>query len=203
MRYILVILVGIAVLGCKSDKQLNVKQLEGKYVASIQNNAILFEDKTTYEFPKDELRTYFLIRHAEKDTQPKGNPILTQKGLGRSVTLADIFKGSRVDEVYSTLTNRTFQTVDSLTSMKGLSTMIYVPNNIKEKILRIDSLAQSKRIVIVGHSNSTPVVANYLARKKYYEKAFDESDYDNFVVVHQLKDSTAILLPLKFRSNYE
>lgn len=184
-------------------KELGVKDANGKYVSHLSGDKIVFEDDSFVTLPKDVERTYYLIRHAEKDSLPKGNPYLTEQGKARSTNLAKLFKQSRIDEVYSTMTNRTFYTVDSLARMKGISTKIYTPKNFKETVAVIDSIGEATKILVVGHSNTLPVIANYLSDSKHYNQQIAEDQYDDFVVVHQLSDGSRKLLTLKYRNTYE
>jgi hypothetical protein len=54
-------------------------------------------------------------------------------------------------------------------------------------------------VLIVGHSNTTPVLANHLYGTDFFKKSFDEKDYDNFVIVMEKTDSTKAILPLKYK----
>jgi len=87
----------------------------GDRVSSIERNIITGENGailTLSDGPED--RTYYLFRHAEKDTLPKSNPVLNDIGYERSYRLADIFRKTKVDKIYSTFYNRTMHTVDRL-----------------------------------------------------------------------------------------
>jgi hypothetical protein len=46
-----------------------------------------------------------------------------------------------------------------------------------------------KRIVVVGHSNTTPALANLLIRQEKY-KVLDESEYDKIWIIKIKKNST-------------
>jgi len=173
----------------------------GKYINKIDKNIVHFEDGTKLELDNCKTcKTIYLTRHAEKDTVPKKNPILTEEGYIRSHTLAQIFKSTRLDAVYSTLYNRTMHTVDSLTNMKGISTTIYQPKDLKSLSEELLSENALKGVLISGHSNTTPAFASTLMGKKEFEQGFDESDYDNLLIVNVNSQGQKKLYQLKYKS---
>ena len=183
-------------LGCKPS---NV-DLDGKYIKSIERNIITLEDGINIELNVEEgAKVIWLIRHAEKDTIPETNPILTDAGYERSYRLAEMLKKTRLDVIYSTLYNRTMHTVDSLGRAKGLSTNIYQPKDLKQLGIDINERKDLKAILICGHSNTTPAMANVLMGEKVIETGFDESDYDNFLLVNLLPDGQKKLYQLRYK----
>lgn len=193
------ILLGICILlafGCKPK----VIDFNGKYISEIERNIITFEDGNTMELNnEDGSKTFYLVRHAEKDTLPKKNPILTDAGYERSYRLAQIFKKTRLDAMYSTLYNRTIHTVDSLGNAKGLKTNIYQPKDLKQMSIDLADSKELNKVVIAGHSNTTPALANVFMGDKIIETGFDESDYDNFLIVEILPDGQRKLHQLKYK----
>ncbi len=172
----------------------------GKYIKNINKNTVVFEDGTKLELDNcNTCRTIYLTRHAEKDTVPVKNPILTKEGYERSHKLAQIFKSTRLDAVYSTLYNRTMHTVDSLTNMKGLSTQIYQPKEMKSLSGKLLTESDMKKVLISGHSNTTPAFASTLMGAKQFERGFDESDYDNLLIVNVNEKGEKILYQLKYK----
>ena len=138
------------------------------------------------------------IRHAEKDTIPKDNPGLTEKGLKRATALADILRATRVDGIYSSFFTRTLFTVDSLADIKVISIKPYDHKNIRALVNEIESDDNLEAVVIVGHSNSTPALANTLSGKQLFNQTFDENDYNNFIIIYEKINGTKVALPLKY-----
>lgn len=195
MRFILGVLILLAI-GCKT-KEIN---LDGKYIETIERNQIKLDGGHTIDLNTEEgAKIIYLIRHAEKDTLPKTNPILTEAGYERSYRLAQIFKKTRLDAIYSTLYNRTMHTVDSLGTTKGLATNIYQPKDLKQLGIDINESKEMNRVIIAGHSNTTPAMANVLIEEKVIEAGFHESDYDNFLVVNILPDGKKTLYQLRYK----
>ncbi|MEM9547983.1 MAG: histidine phosphatase family protein [Bacteroidota bacterium] len=199
MRLLAVGLVLLFIVGCK-PKEKKIVDYNGKYVEYIERNEIWLEGDIKISLTiENGAKVVYLIRHAEKDTVPKGNPILTKDGYDRSYRLAEIFKKTRLDAIYSTLYNRTMHTVDSLCNAKGLPTKIYQPKNLRQLGNDISSSKELNKVMIAGHSNTTPAMANVLMDYKILDKGFPESDYDNLLVVNMLPDGQKKLYQLRFK----
>ena len=195
MKHLMLLFACLFVISCSSKKNTT-----GQYVKEIKQNVIYFEDGNRYKLDHTKgSKTIYMVRHAEKDTSGTKNPMLTEQGLERSYRLAQIFKGTRIDAVYSTLYNRTMHTVDSLAQMKGLSTDIYQPKDLKlisDKMMQ-DSI--NSVFIVSGHSNTTPALSGVLMGERQFEKGFDESDYENMLVYNKRADGKMELLKLKYR----
>lgn len=131
-----------------------------------------------------DVTTFILIRHAEKlsgNMADKSDPDLTEEGKQRAQRLVSLLKDVGVDAIYSTNFKRTQYTVAPLSAAKGIAVKTYEPKN----TAAIDAMLEAHRggtIVVCGHSNTTPWTANYLAGKEDL-KDFDDSDYDNVLIV--------------------
>ena len=195
--------IAISLAACKDNQELSADSEVAamKYIDKIEKNTIFFEDGTT--FPIDEKKynkTFVLIRHAEKDTSDKGpDPVLTEAGLARGARLADIFRGFRLDAIYSTFFTRTLYTVDSLADIKGLPTYPYDNKSLKETVSKIRTSLDQHNVLIVGHSNTMPVLANYILGENKYNQVWTEDDYDNMIIIFENLDSTKTYLPLKYK----
>ena len=90
-------------------------------------------------------------------------------------------------------------TVDSLATTKGLATNVYQPKDLKQLGIDITESKDMNKLIISGHSNTTPAMANVLMGSKIIDSGFDESDYDNFLVVNILPDGQKKLYRLKYK----
>ena len=180
-------------IGCK-ETEVSTKDV---YLSSVGFESLLLDDGNTISIDPDD-RIYYLVRHAEKDTFPKNDPDLTDFGYERSYRLAEIFKSARIDQVYSTIFLRTLMTSDSTAKSKGMAIKSYDHKDLKTFAERLKNIDDQKRFLIVGHSNSTPSLANHIHGSTVLEQ-FDESDYDNLIAIIQGKDKESQLHQLKFK----
>ncbi|MFK8060978.1 MAG: histidine phosphatase family protein [Polaribacter sp.] len=130
----------------------------------------------------DETTTYYLIRHAEKDRTDKTNknPNLNDKGQERAKKWAAYFKNINFDAVYSTKYNRTMQTAKPTAESHSLEILNYNPRKMYDSIFQIDT--KGKTILVVGHSNTTPVFANKILGEKKYENMDDHDNASLYIV---------------------
>ena len=192
--YALIITLGI--LACTSGKK--EEPIAGKYIDHVNKETIVFEDGTQYVMEVgDETRVFYLVRHSEKDTFPKHDPDLTPEGVNRSNRLFEMLKGTRIDDIYSTLYMRTLSTAEPLANGKGLKMKPYEARQMRDLYNNIIDSTRAKRVLLVGHSNNIPAFANFMAGKDVYNQTFDEEDYDHFVIVLD-HGETKEVLPLRF-----
>lgn len=130
----------------------------------------------------DETTTYYLIRHAEKDRTDKTNrnPDLNEKGLKRAKKWAEHFKNIDLNAVYSTKYNRTMQTATPTAESKNLEILNYDPRKMYDSIFQADT--KGKTVLVVGHSNTTPVFANKILGEKKYENMDDNDNASLYIV---------------------
>lgn len=132
--------------------------------------------------PETETTTYYLIRHAEKDRSDSlnRNPKLTEAGLKRAERWAKYFSNISLDEVYSTNYNRTIQTAQPTAKSKNLKLKFYNPRNLFDS--EFQSETKGKTVLVVGHSNTTPALANKIlavksaSKQKAIYKDMDDKD---------------------------
>ena len=120
--------------------------------------------------------TIYLIRHSEKDllSENQLDPPLTICGKERSEYLSSFFEDINIKNVYSTNYLRTIKTAMPTALSKKVSIQYYNPNNLK---LFSEQLINSKQnSIVVGHSNTTPILAGLLIGKDM--KPLDESIYN-------------------------
>lgn len=130
---------------------------------------------------KDEKQsTYFLVRHAEKTTE-RPNPGLTPAGLARAAKLAALLDGLKIDQVMSTDYERTQATAAPLAKSKGLAVQSYDPSMQKDLFTDL-SIFNKQNVVVVGHSNTVPKLANILIGKKVIAD-YSEDDYSQLIII--------------------
>jgi broad specificity phosphatase PhoE len=132
------------------------------------------------QFGDDEVTTFYLVRHAEKDYGD--DPILIKKGIERAERLKEILKNVDLAAVYSTDTKRTQSTAKPTADDHKLNIVSYRPSLLRELSDKLRSLYRGKTVLIVGHSNTTPAMANYLTDSDEHPR-FSELDYTNLYIV--------------------
>lgn len=129
----------------------------------------------------DEIYTIYLVRHSEKDltSDNYSDPPLTACGEQRSESLSHFFSAVDLDVIYSTNYNRTKNTALPTATSKGIEIIEYDPGNLESfsKFL----LENKQNALIVGHSNTTAVLAGLLIGE-----ALEEFDLDIYNRVYQV-----------------
>lgn len=128
-----------------------------------------------------QVTTVILVRHGEKSTDDPKDPELSEVGKQRAQQLAKVLKETKVDAIYATPYKRTRNTVTPLAEAKGLTVQDYSATR-KEELDAMLQKFSGGTIVVAGHSNTIPGLANYLLGKTEFQN-FDESDYDNLLIV--------------------
>lgn len=138
------------------------------------------------------LTTFVLVRHAEKSTEPGDDPELKPEGTERAKRFASLFANADIDAVYSTRFKRTKNTVTPIAQAKGKEVQVYEsmkPDFVDQLIAK----HAGKTVVIAGHSNTVPQIANMLVGKEQFQN-FPDSEYGNILIVTVLKrgDGTVV-----------
>jgi 2,3-bisphosphoglycerate-dependent phosphoglycerate mutase len=136
----------------------------------------------TAAYAQKPVTTFILLRHAEKANDATADPELSEAGKKRAQSLAKFLAKTKVTAIYSTAYKRTRSTVAPLAKAKGLTVGTYNPAKPEE----LDAMIQKYSggiIVIVGHSNTTPALINFLTGHENEYKTFDDSEYGNLVIV--------------------
>jgi 2,3-bisphosphoglycerate-dependent phosphoglycerate mutase len=151
--------------------------------------ACLFVSISSVAFSqKDVPTTIIIVRHAEKDTG--NNPRLTQAGMLRAEKLPGRFPGVKPDAIYASPYIRNQQTATPWAKEAGLEIQQFDPRNLPEfaTLLRQST---GKTIVVVGHSNINPQLANQLLGEDRFNNLPDD-DYETIYVVTIKKDKAKV-----------
>jgi len=159
------------------------------------------KEKSANDIPQAEntVSTFYLIRHAEKvrsnpdDTDPE----LNQKGLGRAMHWAEILDEVELDAIYSTDYNRTSMTAAPTAIKKNIDVQYYDPRIIDMAQFKADNL--NKKVLVVGHSNTTPEFVNQLMDEEKYSEIDDSENGTLFIV--QIVNGVSTVSKLIFNCN--
>lgn len=131
--------------------------------------------------------TVILLRHAEKDSTNPGepNPELSAAGKQRAERLIEAIGKYKPDLIYSTKYKRTRATALPLAETVDAHYRIPVwtydfdkPEEFAAALLN----TKARTIVVVGHRDTTPALANLLVKADKY-KTLDEAEYDKIWIV--------------------
>ena len=141
----------------------------------------------------EEMTTYYLIRHAEKDRTNKANrdPNLNKKGQERVKIWTNYFENIDLDAVYSTEYKRTMQTAKTIAGNKGLEIQNYDPLKMYDAVFQKET--KEKKVLIVGHSNTTPSFVNKILGEKKYKNMNDRDNSTLYIVTIKGDEKTSII----------
>ena len=136
--------------------------------------------------------TVFLIRHAEREDEPRQDPPLSKDGVARSQALARLLGTAGIKAILTSQFNRTKQTAEPLATKLGLTvtpfTLKINPSNprqiaeastaeVTNKILE----RRGESVLVIGHSNSIPDVIKMLGGDVV--PTIDEKKFDDLFIV--------------------
>lgn len=135
----------------------------------------------------------FLVRHAEKAEGP--DPELTAAGQARAERLAAILRSAGIERIHSSDFKRTRNTAAPTAEALGLEIELYDPYDLEGLAAMLREAGG--RHLVVGHSNTTPAVAELLGGEPGTE--IDEpTEYDRMYVVTAGADGEVSTVLLRY-----
>ena len=169
-------------------------------VDKIDNTKVYFSDGKSSLLPVKkgtDATIIYLVRHAEKAKEGGRDPLLTTQGMERAERLKKILLKANIDEVYSTDYKRTQHTAAPLAKVIGKEVQSYNPRELNVFANQLKSNSQGKRVLVAGHSNTTPTLTNALLGMDKFPM-LDETQYDHLFVVTIGADGEAIGMDLRY-----
>ena len=160
------------------------------------NNAKKVMEETNSETPPQEISTFFLVRHAEKASTGE-DPSLTTEGQERAEELARFLQEVPIDAIYSTDYKRTMETAMPTATAKNVPIESYDPSDLATFAAALQEATTNKKILIVGHSNTTPALINIFANSDQYT-SLSEKQYDNMYILSSVDRKVADVLTIKY-----
>ena len=130
----------------------------------------------------------YIVRHAEKSTEPANDPNLTIEGKVRAETLKSILKDKNIKAIFSTATKRTVETATPLSSLINIPIQYYGNDTLPVFLQNVISL--KKNALIVGHSNTIVFMISGLDLPHTINSIAD-NDYDNMFII-KVKSGKAV-----------
>lgn len=140
--------------------------------------------------------TFIIVRHAEKENlTPESN--LSSEGSIRAQELKHVLKNVEIDAIYSTPYNRTKETVKPIAEERKLEINEYsAQQSHRELIKEILAKNNGKVVLLVGHSNTVPMILQALDQN--FKIQISDQSYDNLFIVNQSEDQPSTILHLKY-----
>ncbi|NQZ77007.1 MAG: histidine phosphatase family protein [Ekhidna sp.] len=157
---------------------------------------LFFVCLSTISFSQD-LTTFILVRHSEKAKDGTQNPPLNEAGTIRSSNLAEMLSNQPVAALYATPFKRTIETLQPIAEIQDLEVQSYEPHATEEWLKSLIQKHMGGTVVIAGHSNTIPGLANSLIGSEVFTQ-FDDSDYSNLIVIVTSTIGQGKLIRLKF-----
>lgn len=142
-----------------------------------------------------------LVRHAEKADEPGPDPSLSEAGLQRAEAIADRLGHAGIDAIYVTSLQRTALTARPLAERLGLEPEVFWPDDeghaaaARALVERIRQANAGQAVLVVGHSNTLPLIVEALAGVAVGE--IDETDYGNIFFITLDAEGGVRLLPAR------
>ena len=153
--------------------------------------------------------TVFLIRHAEREEEPKQDPPLSKEGIARSQALAQLLSNAGIKAILTSQYNRTKQTAEPLATKLGLTitpfTLKVNPSNPRQVSEESTAAVTNKileyagqSVLVIGHGNSIPDVIKMLGGDVV--PTMDEQKFDDLFIVTVYAKGKAKVVQLKYGS---
>lgn len=137
----------------------------------------------------------YIVRHAEKSTEPANDPHLSTEGKARAEFLKTFLKEKNIRAVFSTDRARTMETATPLSELINIRVEKYGNDTLGNFLQRLIRL--KKNALIVGHSN-TVVEMTRILDLPHNITFIPEDDYDNLFII-KVKNNKALKI---IESNY-
>ena len=140
---------------------------------------------------------FYLVRHAEKADDGTQDPELSKMGQDRAVLLYEMLKENPPAVIYSSPFKRSILTAQPIADSLGMEITMYNPSDSQKLIDEIFEKHAGKKVLIVGHSNTIPGIANLLLWENTHSN-LKESEFDKLFIIQSTKESKGSQVLLNF-----
>lgn len=143
--------------------------------------------------------TVILVRHAERATEPRADPLLTAEGSQRALDLAAALSSAGVNSIITTHLQRTQLTAKPLGDAIGQAPIVVRaggaghPDSVAAAVMRRPA---GEVVLVVGHSNTVPAIIAALGGPKMPDLC--ETEYANLFVMEMKIGSAPKLIKAKY-----
>jgi broad specificity phosphatase PhoE len=136
----------------------------------------------------------YLVRHTERADQSADSP-LSPAGEARAERLAAALRDAGITHVFTTDLKRTIQTAAPLATAHHLMPQALPAGDVDGLVAKIRSLGPGDRPLIVGHSNTIPVILFALGGGTV---TIAEAEFDNLFIVVPRRDAAPVSLRIRY-----
>ena len=151
--------------------------------------------------------TVFLVRHAEREDEPRQDPPLKKEGVARSQELAKLLGSAGIKTIITSHLARTKQTAEPLATKLNLTpiSIRLRSNSNNPRLIAEESTTEvvnkilersGESVLLVGHSNSLPDVIKMLGGDTV--PAIDERKFNDLFIVTVYAKGKAKVVHLKY-----
>ena len=169
--------------------------------------ALLLCVVTTFAQDDFKPKTVFLIRHAEREDEPRQDPPLKKEGVARSQELARLLGSAGIKAIYTSQFARTKLTAEPLATKLGLTvapiSLKISPTNPRQiaeesttEVVTKIMERPGENVLVVGHSNSIPDVIKMLGGDVV--PTIDERKFDDLFIVTVYAKGKAKVTQIKY-----
>ena len=151
--------------------------------------------------------TVVLIRHAEREDEPRQDPPLSKLGVARAEALARLLSTAGIKAIFTSQYARTKQTAEPLATKLGLTVTPFTlkTNPANPRQIAEESTAEvtnkilehaGQSVLVIGHSNSIPDVIKMFGGDVV--PTIDEKKFDDLFIVTVYAKGKAKVVQLKY-----
>ena len=140
--------------------------------------------------------TIIVVRHAERAGGTANDVPLSSAGEARADRLSQMLKDAGVRMIITSEVARTQQTAKPLAQRLGIPLTIVPARDMDGLAKRLGDLAESDVALVVGHSNTAPVLVERLSRQKV--PPMNDAEFDRMMIVHTSPGKSASVLTIRY-----
>jgi broad specificity phosphatase PhoE len=163
-------------------------------VAVAASGTASAETKPAARAPAAGVKTFIVVRHAEAEHQPGGDPSLTSDGRARALELARVLGDTQLTSVFITHYQRNRQTAAPLPRKAGEKPTVI--DEVPATLAALRAEPWGATALVIGHSNTVPDLIRGLTGN-----ALPQSEpiiFDRMWIVTLARDGTTSLLRLHY-----
>lgn len=138
--------------------------------------------------------TVVLVRHAERLSDDR-DPGLSEVGIAHAERLAEILEHAGITAIYVSEARRTRETAAPVAARTGVEPRVIEADRHKRLLRRLKWRHRSEVVLVVGHSNTVPVIASGLGAEV---GVIDAEDYSGLWIISYSRLRGTRLLMLRY-----